>query len=491
MLASDPFLYRSLRPGPQLYRQMLIALIGPLLLELPRQLNHLLSGHLDRETDRLGLLAFVTFICLRSIAGSVGAISQERERGSWEVLLCSGYHPRAIVSGIWRACLLPRVLEVSLCLPWLYLRDDHPLAQFSLMLGLAGFYTSLGLYASLRCSSGLKAMQLAYGWLGLSGVGSFMLWIAGRIGPSSEASWPGQLLILNPWAATLNLEPHFTVGGAVAHWSLCLLLMLAVSAQATAAPSSGGIRRGHRGRDENPLRYRNQFHAPAAHWTLGLLYCLMVLGPWYSGGYPNQNSQRALIVVAHLGFWLVRATYSCCHALCREREQGSLDALLTTRLKPNEILSGLLAQTLVPLSLQALLLSPLLMLAVSHDFSRWLLMQLLTQAALWGWGLAAIAASLRYRSTLKAFQATYFWLAFVSVGTLTVDVSLLDSLLHMNRPLLSMVNPLLAAIYLGLPQPDHSSEPWGPWCLLVSLAFHLTMAWAGRRFALRKLGVVR
>lgn len=492
MRISDPFLYRSLRPGRQLYRQLLVALTGPLLLELPRQLSYLMRGHLETEADRLGLLAFVTFLCIRSIAGSVGAIAQERERGSWEVLLCSGYRPREIIFGIWRACLLPRLFEVCLILPWLFWRDEHPLAQFSLMLGLAGFYTSLGLFASLRCTSGLKAMQLAYGWLGLSGVGSFMLWVAEQVGSGSKADWVTQLLMLNPWAATLNLESHFTLGGAAVHWGLCLLLMLTMSRQATATPSMQAARRGRRARNENPLRYRNQFHAPAAQWALSALYCLLVLLPWWGWrGQGNEESQRVLVMVGHLGFWLVRATYSCCHCLCREREQGSLDALLTTRLRPDEILSGLLWQTLIPLSRQALLLSPLLGLCVSGQPGRWLLIQILTQVTLWGWGMAAIAASLFYRSTLKAFQATYFWLAFVTVGTLTLDVSLIDPLLHINRPLLCLVNPVLAAIYLGLPQPDHSSDPWGPWCLLACLAFHLALIWASRGFTLKKLRVVQ
>ncbi|MFN8611601.1 MAG: hypothetical protein U0931_28915 [Vulcanimicrobiota bacterium] len=489
MLSADPFLYRTLRPGRQLYRQLLMALMGPVLLELPRQLSQLMAGRLGSDAQSLGLLAFVTFLCIRSIAGSVGSIAQEKERGSWEVLLASGFRPHSIIFGLWRACLLPRLVEVCLCLPWLWLRTDHPLALFAFLLGLAGFYTSLGLFASLRCTSGLKAMQMAYGWLGLTGVGSFMLWLVGQIDSSFKATWSTKVLMINPWAGVLELEDGFTRGAAGLHWILVLLLLLALRRQRLegARPQVGrGTRRcGH----ENPLRYRNQFHAPGAQWGLALLYCVLVLAPWYGWSGGDGDSRAALSILGHLGFWLVRSTFACCHCFCREREQGSLDALLTTRLKPAEILSGLLAQTLARLSWQALLLSPLLALLLSHgDLARWLMLTLVTQVAIWGWGFAAVAASLYFSSTLKAFQATYLGLAFITVGTLTLDVSLLDPLLHLNRPLLCMVNPVLAAIYLAFDQSSRANDAWWPWCLAATLGFHLALIWLGRRFSLRRLG---
>lgn len=490
MFSSDPFLYRSLRPGRPLFRQFLMAFIGPILLELPRQLSHLVHGQLGPDTRSLGLLAFVTFLCIRSIAGSVGVIAQERERGSWEVLLSSGFHPRTIVLGLWRACLLPRLFEVCLVFPWLWLRTDHPLALFGLLLGVAGFYTSLGLFASLRCSSTLKAMQMAYGWLGLTCVVSFVLWLVGQMDSSRQAAWSTSVLMINPWVAVLDLEVGLTRGAAGLHWGLMLLLLAALQRQPDQAVRQVGVRGVRRQAQENPLRYRNQFHAPKAWWGLGLLYCVLVFAPWYGWqGAGGQDWRLALSILGHLGFWLVRATYSCCHCFCREREQGSLDALLTTRLKPREVLWGLLSQTLVPLSWQSLLLSPLLgVLILPHDLGRWLLLVLLTQLAIWGWGFAAVAASLCFSSTLKAFQTTYLALAFVTIGTLTLDVSLLGPLLHLNRPLLCMINPVLASIYLAFSDSRTSHESWWPWCLAATLGFHLALIWVGRRLSLRRLG---
>ncbi|MBS2037965.1 hypothetical protein JST97_23465 [bacterium] len=488
MLISDPFLYRSLRSGRQIRRQFLLALVGPVLLELPHQLSELLHGQLRQESASLGLLAFVTFLCIRAIAGSVGVIAQERERGSWEVLLSSGFQPQSIVLGLWRACLIPRLLEVTLTLPWLYLRVDNPLAEFAFLSGLAGFYTTLGLFASLRCGSALRAMQLAYGWLGLTGVGSFMLWLVGQIESSYKATCSNTVLMINPWAAVLNLESDFTQGAAALHGLMTLLLLLALSRQnlnVTRLRMNQGLRRPAQ---ENPLRYRNQFQAPRTQWGLALLYCLLLLAPWYGWKGGDGDSRAALSMLAHLGFWLIRATYSCCHCFCREREQGSLDALLTTRLSPKEILSGLLSQTLVPLSWQALLLSPLLFISLTHDPKRLLLIEFMTQLTLWGWGFAAIAASLFFSSTLKAFQATYLWLAFITVGTLTLDVTLLDPLLRLNRPLLCMVNPVLSGIYLAFEESQRASDAWWPWCITACLTFHLSLIWLGRRFSLRRLG---
>lgn len=499
MLTDNPFLYRVLRPGKGRWRQLALALAGPLILVLPSQLAVMFSHRFDSEaSQRLSLFAYVAYLCIRAIGGSVGKISQERERGSWEVLLSAGMSQGRVGRGLWLACLLPVWLEICLTLPWLMLNMDHWPALFVLFLGLGLFYSGLGLFCSLRFSTSLKAAQISYGWLALCGGGSFLFWLFGQIG----THWRDLVLVGNPWALVSALADHPPRAldnlGLLFHWGLGLALGLRLEREIfrTLDGSRGeGAQSGRRRpQHENPLLYRNQFGQRGYAWLWGAaLYAAVVLGPWLVGCAQTESERESRVVfslLGHLFFWLLVAVQRSSNVLCREREQRTLEALLTTRLSAREVLNGIWSQTVAPASRQALLLAPLLLVPMTMGYAtprlaQWLLLMLLTQSFILAWGTAALAFSLGSRTTLRAFQSVYLTLAFLTIGTLVLDVSLIDPLLDFNRPVLSLVNPLLSVLFLGL---DPGSEPGIlKYCWVFALVFHLAVWRLGRRYLLRRL----
>jgi hypothetical protein len=494
MLSNNPFLYRAFRPGRGgRWRQLLLALTGPAILLLPTQLATLFSHRFNCESSiRLSLFAYVAYLCIRSIGGSVGKISQERERGSWDVLLSVGMSRGQIGWGLWLSSLLPVCLEVTLTLPWLLTHLTHWAALLALLLGLGVFYSSLALYASLRFATSLRAAQVAYGWLGLCGGGSFLVWLFGQIGdvPSSARDL---LLVGNPWALVAQFSDRpgmIDWIGLAAHWVGGLLLGLALQRQLFAAVASVRGPRGAARRVEqsNPLLYRNQFQ-PGWRRLLStsLLYAVLVLAPCLSSHKITYQQESLLVfcLLGHLGFWLLRSVQSSSHMLCREREQGTLEALLTTRLGHAELLRGIWAQTVAPISRQALWLSPLLLVPLQFRWGDWLLLNLLTQIFCWAWGAAALAFSMGASSTVRAFQGVYLSLAFLTIGTLVLDISLIGPLLHYNKPLLSLANPLLSFLLIGL---NSEGDPGLlRYCWVIALGFHLGLMLLSQAYLRRRL----
>ena len=474
----------------------MLALTGPLILWLPTQLATFFNERFNSDSSvRLSLFAYVAYLCIRSIGGSVSKISQERERGSWDLLLSAGMTRSRIGWGLWLACVLPCCLEVALTLPWLLGNVTHWLPIFCLFLGLALFYTSLGLYCSMRFSTSLRAAQISYGWLALCGGGSFFVWLFGQIGhvPSPMRDL---LLVGNPWALVGNLTDRpgdMDWLGLAAHWVGGFGLGLALQRQLLRQPGRALWRSSQRRQtQENPLLYRNQFES-GWRWQLGMAvaYAAIVLGPWLSLDFTKdghghlEESSLVFCLMGHLCFWLLRAVQSSSHVLCREREQGTLEALLTTPLSGSELLRGIWTQTVAPASRQALWLAPLLLVPMQFRWGDWFLLTLLTQVFIWGWGAAALAFSLGARSTVRAFQGVYLSLAFVTIGTLVLDISLIGPLSHYNKPILSLINPLLSVLLLGL---NGNDEPGLlGYCWVFGLLFHLGLAYLGRAYLRRRL----
>lgn len=502
MLWDDPFLYRALRPGRGrgLGRRLLLALAGPALLSLPAQLDKLQLGSFHRQDSLLlGVLLYVTYLCVRSIGGSVGRVSQERERGSWEVLLSVGMSRGQIGRGLWLASTAPVLLEVLLTFPFVYGEFPHPWWCLAVFLSLGAFYCGLGLFASLRFPSSLRSAQFAYGWLGLSGGASFFAWLFTQIG-GSRPEWREWLLLGNPWALAIGLGED-TVGlvdqlGVVAYALGAVVLAAAIrglvgSGWQAQAGLPGRVDSPCRAGQSNPLLYRHRPAGWARQWALGALYLGLVLAPWMAGSESasrDEESRAVLSLLGHLAFWLVRVVQSSCHLLCREREQGTLDALLTTRLKASEMLLGFTRQAVTPLCRQALWLSPVLLFPLGGRWGDWLLLVVCTQVYLWAWGSLAMAVSLVSRSTVRAFQTIYLALAFMTVGTLVLDVLVLDSILHWNRPVLSLADPVLTAICLALNQRGTAGPEEIAHCRWISLVFHALLGLASSHLLLTRLG---
>jgi hypothetical protein len=469
----NPFWYRTLGVKRGRWRRLSLLALGPLVLISPTLMTSLTNGHWSQhEQLRLSLFFYVAFVCLRGLMSTVGTVSQERERGTWEILYSAGMSPASLFRSMWSAQVLPLVLEVLLVLPWIWEQWKEPgLLLFFPALML--FAASLGLFASVRFASSFQAAQFAYGWLGLGVATAFMGWIWGELGQRRSLIYDS-LWSVNPWSQALEMSDGEGIGWA---WVLIYLLVagfLRWSSQAwVGRPVVAQAFRGRPRRpSENPLIYRN--HSGWSSRRLAFIYLAVV-----SVCAQLHNEMGPVCALMwHTAFWLILVTHGNCQALCREKEQGSLQALLATKLSLADITWGLWRQGVVPLLVLQFFLSLPFLLILKGGLATWVLIALVSFLSTAAWGALSLSMSLRSKSTLKAFQTLYLMLGFLGAGTLFVDICLLDPLFGVHDPLLSLCNPLLSLIYLGLEKPRGGKE-WLDWCWLICSVSHLGLwVWA-------------
>ena len=465
----NPFWYRALGIRRGRWQRWLLLGLGPLLLVAPQVLDSFLGDGLSGDTEtRLGMLFYVAYLCLRGLMSTVGTVSQERERGSWECLYAAGLTPRELFWGLWSSKLIPLLLEVLLVLPWVVAHWRLP-SLAGLLISMMWFAGSLGLFASLRFPSSFQAAQFAYGWLGLGAASAFMGWIWGELGWRHSLAYRG-LWCINPWSQVLELERNGQ-GGTVmmSVYAILSLLLMWGSLSCIGRPHSRQKwTRRRRRASENPILYRN---ASSWKWLrLGLVY-LIVIGLC---SQLDRSIAGVSCLIWHTAFWLLLVSHGNCQVLCREKEQGSLDALLATRLSIEDIASGFWRQGVRPLLLLSLLLSPALLIALEWRWLAWLGSLLVTEVSVAAWGALALSLSLRSRTTLRAFQQLYLSLGALMMGTLFLDVCVLDPVFGFRGPILSLVNPMLAQISLSL---DRESGGVGliEWTWLFCVVFHLVL----------------
>ncbi len=483
-MVNNPFLFGAWRRFQRRPWALALLLVGPLLVLSPLALSGFIRrGVSQDDAAALGLQLLVTYLCIRGVSSTVGVISQERERARWDLLLSSGMRPAQIAGGFWTVAALPCLLEALLGAGMVFaLQGTVALPMAWLLLGLVLFHVNWGLYCSLRFQS-WSAAQWGYGWLGFLGVSGFAYWLSDIL----HFQIPGRSLIsiLNPWSlnhSMLDGGVSQAMLGACLYWALALGLVLALRRQLARATSATIQVRNLGERlpaQQDPLAYRNQSAgSPWRSLALLLLYLGLVLGP---GLVKSNNNKDAmfLALVGHLGFWLVRALHTSLANLGREREQGTLASLMTTLLTPSELCRSFWRQNVRPVLLQALILSPLLLWVCGGRVGIWLYLVVLTLVSISGWAALGSAIALRSRSTLAAFQTGYLALAFVLVGTLTLDVLFVNDLTSYDGPLLSLVNPLVAALAVI---ENGGSQDWRPWTALLCLSSHLVACWVAQGY---------
>lgn len=501
-----PFLYRLLANQRKHWgRNFLLAFVGPILWLAPSQVHLLAPRTLGAGSAlQIGTCLYVAFLCLRALAVSVGKVSGERERGTWEVLSSVGFSPGRIALGLWLSLLIPCLFELALALPalvWIHFQQQlqlwQSLALGVLFLGLVTFHCSLGLYCSLRSPTTLKAAQWAYGWVTLWGLMTVLM-LGGPLHVSSkEIDFP---LCFNPWALALTIlksysetPPSWLVPGLgfFLLGTLALAHLIGRQVRQQLLPVSTQVVHSRsicKPGESNPLLYRGRYGASPRQTAVSyFLYAAFLV---MTGPQPDHGELwLVMVTLGHLGFWILPAVFYPTQAICRERDRGTLDTLLVSRLRGSEILYGICRQTLIPISLGALLLSPFTASLVGYRLESWLLLTAMTQAFLWGSGLGALAISLLSRNTLQAFQRVYLALAFLHVGCFVLDIAFLNPLLNLDRPFFSLVSPLFAtlAVSLGQIHPDPEMEAMYLHSFIGSIGLHLAVAGISRAYLLRRL----
>lgn len=478
----NPFLYacwQRLRRRPWV---LLLLFVGPLLAATPLTMREILPVKFSDDSALLaGLQLFVTYLCVRAVGATVGAFSQERERSSWDVLLTSGMGAGRIAAGMWLAALAPCLAEVlvAAAAALLFWGSAVALPLAALWLVLVLFFANWSLFCSLRFPS-FQAAQFAYGWLGACAGTGFFAWVCHEM----NVSVPGQaaLDVVNPWTLTSRAlrQPDAVLPGILTYAALAAIVLGLLAFRVGSSPARNPARPTRTRRNsEDPLAYRHNPRRP----VVLVLYVLVMAGSTLAWEH-DRDATVFLTLAAHVGFWLVRTLHTTTAMLCREKEGRTLDALLTTRLSPAELCSGLWGQSVRPVLWEALLLSPLLFLLIGARPCAWLYLTVVTLVSIGGWGAIALAVSMRSRTTLGAFQVAYLGLAAFLMGTLIIDVCVLTEVLPYNGPLLALANPLVACLAVV-----ENRQDWqyfaGPACLLL----HGWAWYAGLRFVQRRLGL--
>ena len=497
MLSHHAFFYRAWRAHTRGSRQWLMLLLGPLLLLLPQCLGWL-SRVRPSQLWSAALCIYPLYLCLRSLSLGLARPAQERRRGTWDVLRSTGLSGPQIARGMWLETLVPVSVEWLLSGVVLALAVSFeltsPLRAVALMLLFAAlnlFHTALGVKLALARSDG--AEKLGFAWLAFSFGGSLLVWVwssALRSGlelvlglqPCNLAVQLGQVRLYDSG----SLRPEAVMG--CFFYALGSLMLASSLGRGSLAGESERSLSPTRGRvvkpgSQNPLAYRNRFGASWTTWTLQLLvYSVVLLGP----GLTARNSDAKILgLMGHTLFWLFVVVQGATQALCQERERGTLETLMVTRLRASELLTGLLRQTIVPPLVNCLLWTPLALFVFKPAQVAWLLG--LTLSFISAWGALALLVSLRASSSARAFQGVYLLLGFWSVGSIFVDFGLLDSIFHWNHPFFSYGSPLMSVLWVAFGA-QLGVQGWMESFGLCTLGLHLAAAalclvWCWRRLS--------
>lgn len=213
---------------------------------------------------------------------------------------------------------------------------------------------------------------------------------------------------------------------------------------------------------ENPILYREwvALRRGRRPWWLAqlLFYPALVLGPSALGAatrpdFQNQRDFYALALLGHALYFSLRPLLSTLGTFATERERGTFDSLLTTRVTPRQALLERLAWALAPRFLELAVLGPLLFLVADRVGSAaWVLA--LTVPLILFYGALGLWASLRSATTLAAAQRALGILAFNMLGLVLLDV-----LFQRRGPTLSALGcPFI--LFLSLVAPINSESAW-------------------------------
>jgi ABC-type transport system involved in multi-copper enzyme maturation permease subunit len=340
----------------------------------------------------------VAAICLLTPLFMAGAISHESNPRTWEILLTTPLSSLQVVLGnlFGRLAFVLALLlaTLPLCLvAQLFggVRGSSVLAALLVSACSAVFLGSVAVALSVTRSAGKRGVFAFYAStvLVLFATGAADLALQRPVAVGSDAVHTTWLTPFNPFLAlrselAANTYQPWDLGPADAGWlrrlwmgrplqamllgslaaSLVLLMLatLRVRLVGSRAESGGGLQRVLRrvGRSgeraprrvwNNPVAWREaslRLATPLARtgrwlgFALGLSAVMVVLGLHRAGTLDTAGARLALgaVVMSEVVLGLLIAISASATAVSREREDGSLDILLTTPIQPGPYLSG-------------------------------------------------------------------------------------------------------------------------------------------------------
>ncbi len=531
LLTENPVLQRELLTNLRAGRAFLLMLVYQLALASVLLVAYP-AGRVDLSTDSSAARQLVDFFFLGQYVlaylmaptFAAGAISGEKERKTYEMLLASPLRPWAIVIGKMVASLTHLFVLILASLPIIMLA--LPLGGVSIWEVLAAYlwllisivlFGSIGLACSCafrRTASSLVVSYLvilplvivgAIFWRGLEGNGNLRLQLASFVLPPIYLAVSGALCA---WTARRLLHPPDV--GSEGHDVIDLeeetrnAIGMVIQRDQFPDRLFAPPRRTALMRDEaNPV-YDKEIHAELfSQGTLMLRLVIqisMLLAIPLMAAFLFIYPQHCPWYISYvLVFNILVAPVFSAGALTSERERQTLELLLTTVLKPWQILSGkLVAGFRVSYVLTMFLMWPMVLAFVlggmTMYWSNWLgvvtfFLIVFTAAAFNS--VSALLCSAICKKTSVAMLMSYsilILLYFVPVAAYYVaDSVALDEAVIVRLKQIGIISPLMTAFQVPLDanirQVSAGAPAYGSWQLVLAY-FSVTLAAIACMFAL-------
>lgn len=471
---------RSRREGP--LRRLVGWLLYPSLLVVPYLF--FVTTHGSSEDARWGslllaLLGHLMYLVVRTLGAAAASIAREREARTLETLMSTRLTPRELALGVVKASAGPRLREMVLWSPLLaaILAQELNALQIVLLLGVSAvtvvFMACLGLSISVSSANTAVAARRAMAWIGMLAFGSFIV----------------DLLLFRDVAISLLVNPLVTGAGiislSISGWWACpvvyaiLSAVLFFTAVESLQSSQEPVTRAPRRSGQGWLPSGNPVYALERKRCGGRplwIYPAMLLGlaAFFKSFGGMLSDVFGYILFFHLLYFCLAACGVAAPLFARERETGTWESLLASRLTPGEIVRGKLAAGLGPLLRELFVFSPLLILLARPadvPVERAVGLVLLTAAVIVGIGLFTAWTSLVTGSTSTALHRGVSLVSLLGLVTLLLDAALAMGGYDDHLPLFSSVSPLMGGIAAAWP----SSFSFGLPQLVCPVAF-LTVA---------------
>jgi ABC-type transport system involved in multi-copper enzyme maturation permease subunit len=517
LIAENPVLQRELLTNLRAGRAFLLMLLYQLALAAVLLVSYPSGQRIDLTTDSDAARRLVDFFFLgQYIIASLmaptfaaGAISGEKERKTYEMLLASPLHPWAIVLGKMVASLTHLAVLIVASLPIIMLA--LPLGGVSIYEVLAAYlwlvvsvilFGSIGLAASGRFHRTASSLVVSYlailplvlagalFWRGLESQGNLRLRIAVLFLPPIYLAlsawlcrWTARRLLYPPDVGSegkevvdLDHESKHAIGMVIQRDQFPDRLF--------APPRRTSLMHDR----ANPV-YDKEIHAEL--FSQGTLMLRLVIQIsmllaiplmavtlfYFPAGKPPIYSPWYISYV--LVFNILVAPVFSAGALTSERERQTFELLLTTVLSPRTIMWGkLLAGFRVSYVLTLFLMWPVVLaffLGLQFYGPLWLsvltFFAIVTMAAVFN-SVSALLCSALCRRTSVALLLSYavlITLYFLPVASWYIVSNLTDSMEVLNRlRWLGMGSPLMSSFWVPLVNPFQPDSAWTDWRLVGS-----------------------
>ncbi len=492
-MSENPIWFREARAWKRPQRWLSL-LLYPLLLVAPTLLTSLSvqEGYQLRDVQRtafqLTCLGHILYMCVRGLLSTVTLVAAERERGTFDALATTRTSVRDIVRATLFWALWPRLAELMLFGPILFLlpgaESPAGVAGLWLMaLPCSAAYAALGLWLSAgqRRSAAAVAVGLLVLTCNFFGLTLVEL-VASETVPVRGGPWLSWLV--NPLVAVVGLMGGPSDRGP---WYLCPLfhavaacVLYRLCVARLGRPETGRRRPGSARRwllprlSEDPILYRELLLTSPAGLAWFLAYPVLVAAPGlifarFSSGYAHY-AELLLALSVHAAYMALRSIGAGVRAVALEREQRTWEPLLSTRLSGGQVLRGKLLAGLAPVLGPLLVFGPVWTLYIPAGQT----IMMLTYSAMLALFLYTLALwlSLKGRSAARVGLQVTGVLVALMFGTLAVDALVRDS-----DWWLSQLSPIYATVcYLQEPYHFRPLLAFGPY-----LAATIALLWGCRR----------